>query len=249
MEPFVYRQFYELERTHWWFQGMYAICRDILRKHVVADNSRIRRAILDVGCGTGLWTTYLVDYGRVFALDNSSISIDLCRAQGVGRVIRARAGNLPIADSTCDVITALGLIEHLEDDEGFINEVRRVLKPGGYALLLTSAYMFLWGSHDDVAHHKRRYTHYSLAKKIRKYGLEIVKISYVNTFLFLPILFMRLIERVGSRRKCAHAVSPDLFLLPYPLNQLLYVLLILELYLLRRVSLPLGVGLIALVRK
>ena len=55
MDRAAYQQLYELERTHWWFQGMYALCRDELTRRVPSNGSRAPRVIVDVGCGTGHW--------------------------------------------------------------------------------------------------------------------------------------------------------------------------------------------------
>ena len=51
--------------------------------------------------------------------------------------------------------------------------MRRILKPGGRALLFVPAFMFLWGVQDDISHHRRRYTMRELQETARKAGLNI----------------------------------------------------------------------------
>jgi len=225
------------------------MCRDMLKRYIPQDASVQKRKILDLGCGTGFWTKYLFDYGDVTALDSANEALSICGEQQLKHLIQGDAERLPIADNSYDLVTALGLMEHVDSDRNFIKEVRRVLKPDGHALILTSAYMFLWGAHDGFAHHKRRYTQNTLKSLLRESGFEIVKISYVNTFLFFPILLSRLSERIYPKKIDEQKGSPDFFMPPAPLNETLYGFLRLESWLLKWMGMPFGVGLLAFVRK
>ena len=247
MEKSVFKQFCDLENRHWWFKGMYALCLDELKRIILSKTNEL--IILDIGCGTGHFTQSLLKYGKVFALDNTAEALDICRKQCPKYIIQGNAEALPIIDESCDIITALGLIEHLYNDSLFLTEIHRVLKPGGYGLLLTSAYNFLWSKHDNIVHHKRRYTKDSIRKLLKETGLKNIKISYVNTFLFMPILLARIIASKRCIRHRESDGSPDLFMLPQPLNQLLYWILRLESYLLKKFTMPFGVGLFIVVQK
>src|SRR5438445_10012688 len=111
----------------------------MLRRSLI-QNRATGAKYLDVGCGTGLWTTTLSELGTVCGLDFSSDALTFCQKRGINQLVRASATSLPFADGSYDIITALGLIEHLDDDKGFVRELYRVCKPGGHLLLLTSAY-------------------------------------------------------------------------------------------------------------
>jgi SAM-dependent methyltransferase len=248
MDSDVYNQIYEYERKHWWSRGMSALCNDLINKHVPASGAA-SRVILDVGCGTGLWAQQLLGRGRVIAMDNATESLDICRRRGLRNIVKCDAESLAIAGYSCDLVTALGVAEHLDDDAALLREIARVLKSGGYAVFLTSAYMFLWSEHDEAAHHKRRYTREQLKTAVSGSGLEVVRISYVNFFLFLPILVARLLKSLAGRRGAPSKGSPDIFLPPPFLNGLLYAVLRFESWLLNFSDLPFGVGLFAVVRK
>lgn len=247
MEESVFKQFCDLENRHWWFKGMYALCLDELKRSILSKTNEL--IILDIGCGTGHFTQFMLNFGKVFAIDNATDALDICRKQGCKYIIQGNAEALPIIDESCDIITALGLIEHLESDLMFLSEIHRILKPGGYGLILTSAYKFLWGEHDVVVHHKRRYTKSSIKKLLTGTKLEHVRVSYVNTFLFLPILFTRIVIRKCSIHHNKMGGSPDLFMVPQLINQLLYWLLRIESWLLKMINLPFGVGLLVVVHK
>ena len=249
MEKIIYKQFHEIEEKHWWFRGIYSMFREALARYIIPAVRGKRGIILDIGCGTGYWTEGLSGLGTVVALDNAIDALAICRKRGLPKLIQARAGRLPLAGESCDAITIIGVIEHVEDDNGLLKEIKRVLKPGGRALMLTSAHMFLWGAHDDLVHHVRRYSKKSLTRLIKNGGLRILKISYVNMFLFLPVLMMRITEHIVRRRESSFQGSSDLFLPPAFLNTFFYKLLRLEALLLKRFSLPFGVSMLAVFEK
>ncbi len=91
--------------------------------------------ILDVGCGAGFLSNDLGKLG--FDVTGIDLSEDSLRVAGEHdtsksvKYITADALQLPFADETFDVVTAMDFLEHIEDQKGFIREVARVLKPGG----------------------------------------------------------------------------------------------------------------------
>lgn len=112
------------------------------------------------------------------------------------RLVRASALQLPLASASFDVITMLGVIEHLDDDKDVCAELHRVCRPGGIVLFLTSAYQFLWSRHDEIVHHKRRYTDEQFRKLLERVGFETIRSSYVNAILFPLVLAIRLAQRM-----------------------------------------------------
>jgi ubiquinone/menaquinone biosynthesis C-methylase UbiE len=249
MEKGVYQQFYELEEDHWWFAGMRTICRDLLKRLIVGNyDDRVLRC-LDVGCGTGRWTKELEFFGQVYALDVAPEALDFCRKRGIHRLLHATAENLPFKSRTFSLITAIGVIEHLDDDKHFLEELLRVCRPGGYVLLLTSAYNLLWSRHDEIVHHKRRYTNAALSGRLITSGFKVVQSSYVNTVLFPPILAVRLIQRLSGASAASRNRSPDVFKPASLINGILYSFLWFEAKLMKFIGLPFGVGLLTITRR
>jgi SAM-dependent methyltransferase len=252
MEQSVYQQFYEIEKDHWWFIGMRKICRSLLEN--TSDYSKIRSGrCLDVGCGTGLWTRELAfPDGSACGLDFSEDALAFCQQRGLKKLVRASGVSLPFLSSSHQAISALGVVEHLEDDRSFLVELSRVCSPGGYVLILTSAYNFLWSRHDDIVHHKRRYTKKDLKKLVDSAGLDPVRVSYVNTFLFGPIILFRFFQKIlglDEKGEKADHGSPDLFVPLSTVNAVLTFILWLEAKLLGFINLPFGVGIVVLARK
>ena len=97
--------------------------------------------IVDVGCGDGAATALAAQASpehRMLGLDWSADALRHARARGL-TLIRAEAepAGLPIASGRADVVVMSELIEHLIDPDSVLEEVRRVLKPGGTLLLST----------------------------------------------------------------------------------------------------------------
>jgi SAM-dependent methyltransferase len=98
-------------------------------------------SIVDIGCGDGAATalTARVNPGhRIVGLDWSADALRHAKAHGLP-LIRAEAepAGLPIASGRVDVVIMSELIEHLIDPDSVLEEVRRVLRPGGVLLLST----------------------------------------------------------------------------------------------------------------
>jgi SAM-dependent methyltransferase len=248
MDLAVYQQFFDLERDHWWFVGMRDLCRSTIETIQTSNGLVETKRCIDVGCGAGLWTQELSRFGDVSGLDIAPEALAFCRARGLSRLIRASAEELPVADASCDLITALGVIEHLDDDRAFLQNVRRALRPGGHVVLLTSAYKSLWSHHDDVVHHKRRYRRTELTQLLRAAGLEPVKVTYANMFLLPVVLAVRSARKLNPFARAVEG-TPDVFLPAPIINSLLTRVLLAESRIIHRVPLPFGIGLLAAARR
>ena len=251
MEEQDYRTTYELEDHNWWFVGMRRISLGLLGR-APGDPPSDRGPILDVGCGTGIMLEHLEDMGTPTGLDFSSTALEFCRKRGAERLVQARGEQLPFSDGSFAAVTAFGVVEHIDADREAVHEWARVLRPGGDLVLLTSAYQWLWSGHDVSNHHTRRYLTKEISALLQEAGLEPTKVSYVNSFLFPPILAVRLLERLrrGSKPPAPHKDTGEV---PAPVNRLLVALLDVERRILTRRSakakLPFGVSIVASARK
>jgi SAM-dependent methyltransferase len=201
MERHTYGIMYAVEGTHWWFAGRRRILESFVREIVATLNLQGRAPrILDVGCGTGANLEMLAQFGDAEGVDVSEDALAFCRARNLTRVTLGAAESLPYADASFDLVTALDVVEHLDDDAGGLREMRRVLRPDGRALLFVPAFMWLWGVQDDVSHHRRRYTLPQLKGRVREAGFEVERATYANITFFAPILAGRLLMRATGAR-------------------------------------------------
>jgi ubiquinone/menaquinone biosynthesis C-methylase UbiE len=118
--------------------------RDVLLGIVEAHGSKALLDVLDVGCGAGTFSLLWSEAGhRVVGIDINEPLIELGRkrAKDAGRDIELRvasATKLPFADGSFDVVCSPELLEHLEDWERCLDELTRVLRPGGVIYLSTT---------------------------------------------------------------------------------------------------------------
>lgn len=247
MQQHTYAIMYRVEGEHWWFVGrrrilegfVREICRDLKR-----DLGVERPHILDVGCGTGANLEMLSAFGDAEGVDVSPAALSFCRARGLTNVREGAAEKLPYEDGSFDLVTALDVVEHLDDDVGGLKEMQRVLRPGGRSLLFVPAFMFLWGVQDDVSHHRRRYRIPQLRSAVEAAGFEVERTTYANITFFAPILLGRVLMRAtGLRPASENNINVS------ALNGLLGRVLGAESSFLRRMNFPFGVSALCVARK
>jgi len=249
--PGVDRQTYEIEsrveRDHWWFRGR----RQILRRLIARLDPPLPPSarVLDIGCGTGANGPVLAESGRfAVGIDASPIPLGLDRERGAaGHAARVRgdAARLPFRDASFDLVVALDVLEHLDDDRAGARELARVIAPGGAAIVFVPALEILWGIQDDVSHHRRRYGRRQLVDVIGAGGLDVVRATFFNTLLFAPILAARLAMR-AIRPASLH--SENQLSGPWT-NAVLARVFGAEARVVDRVSLPVGVSLACIARR
>lgn len=99
--------------------------------------------ILDIGCGNGYVSEYILKetLANVLAFDQSSEALKRCeRLRGNPR-FHLRQGNaeeIPYSDEKADIVFCIGVLEHIKDWRKCLEEIKRVLKPGGYVYLVSS---------------------------------------------------------------------------------------------------------------
>jgi 2-polyprenyl-3-methyl-5-hydroxy-6-metoxy-1,4-benzoquinol methylase len=98
------------------------------------------QTLLDVGCDTGVFVEFAVGKGMsAIGIDVFDRVVEIGRARGRD----LRLGTLEtagISDQSIDVVTGFDLIEHVDDPVSFVDNVKRVLRPGGVVALETPNY-------------------------------------------------------------------------------------------------------------
>ena len=105
-------------------------------------------------------------------VDISSEALAKLRARGA-QVALGAVCSLPFADGVFDLVCALDIIEHVDDEDGAMAELVRVARPGATLLLSTPLHPSLWTAFDDFVGHKRRYEPERLVQKLRQHQLSL----------------------------------------------------------------------------
>ena len=244
MEQHTYGIMNDVEDKHWWFVGRRAILESFLgqiHSSLITHHSSLR--ILDVGCGTGANLEMLKQYGEAEGVDVSDDALEFCRKKGL-KVHKGLAEELPFEDETFDLVTALDVVEHLDDDVAGLKEMHRILKKDGKTLIFVPAFMWLWGVQDDISNHRIRYTRKEIVERLEKAGFEIERATYANITFFAPILAGRVIMKItGIKPESENNVNVS------ALNGFFGKIFSSEKYWLKKANFPFGVSIVIVAKK
>lgn len=240
MDVTAYEQMAAVEDRHWWFVGRRHIVGGFLRRLGLRPSAQV----LEIGCGTGGNLKLLAGFGRVSAVECHEPAATLACAKASGHA-DVRVGYFPhdvdFQGQRFDLICMLDVLEHIEDDAMALRDLVPVLGAGGKIVLTVPAYPSLYGPHDRMLHHHRRYTRTELFHAIERAGLTVVDHTYFNSFLLPLAWLMRWKDRLlpsASGGKGGQA-------LPHPLiNGMLLSVLRLEAWCLERIRFPFGLSML-----
>ena len=235
------KKYHEIEENHWWFTSRREMIK-ILLEDFPKDSE-----ILDVGCSGGVLLKELKKEGfrNIIGIDISEKAIDLCKKNGLKNLYVMDGGDLKFRNKF-DLIIASDVLEHIENDKKVVESWKKALKKGGKVICFVPALDQLKSNHDVVNRHHRRYHKRQLRELFRREGFEILRQSYWNNTLFLPILFVRTIERILPSKMEKESQLNDL---GQPASFLFRSILGIENRLHRIFNSPLGVSLFVVAKK
>ena len=175
---------------------------------------------------------------NLFGVDISDKAIANCKANGINNAFVMDAQNITLNEKF-DIVIASDCLEHLENDKKALKNWNDLLKIGGTMYVFVPAFQSLWSYHDVVNMHFRRYTKSELKSKLLVENLEILKSSYWNFFLFLPVYIFRTITSGLQKNKTGES---DITIGNRFVNKALLNLIIFENKLLKVVNFPFGVS-------
>lgn len=162
-------------------------------KEVIKLSVLTKGRLLDVGCHSGLLTKEIIKHVKpveIYGIDISAKSIEKARERiKNGKFKIADAHNLPYKNSFFDVLFCLEMLEHVDYPKIVIQELYRVLKKDGYAIILVPTdnllfriIWFLWNLRYPVWKHVhvQSFQNDSLDKIVKKEGFKIVIVKTFN---------------------------------------------------------------------
>jgi SAM-dependent methyltransferase len=213
--------------TYWWYRA-----RTDLLKEVLQDFVEPGARTLDVGSADGPSVAWLRDSDR-------HVSLDL-DPRGLGaNGICGSALALPFEDAAFDIVAAFDVIEHCHPEKVALDEIARVLAPGGRLLMSVPAYQWAWSDFDEQNGHHRRYTRTRAVQAVERSGFAVDRATYAFTSVF-PFFVA---ERVARRARPSSSDTADIVSLPTVppmIDSMLMGLSRVDGALLRRTNLPFG---------
>ncbi len=196
------QEYATLYRHHWWWRARESIVLQEIARFSLPRPARI----LDFGCGDGLLLPQLERFGTVCGLeaDASLISADNPYRN---RIETRLLSESQIQHERFDLITALDVLEHIEDDRYVLANLVAMLKPGGKLLITVPASMLLWDRHDEINHHYRRYTKSSFSQIVSPAAI-VSRCKYLFHSLFALKLAVGLWNRCLTHPVAQHKLPP-----------------------------------------
>ena len=234
------------EREHFWFHGFRRFVRPLLEEAVEHIEARVP-SILDCGCGTGNNLQMIRQYGRAFGIDLTYSGLAYAQRHRERLIAQASATALPFPERVFDIVTSFDVIYALDDTGAAtaLNEMYRVMRPGGYLVLNVAALPALRGNHSVLGGEVQRYTRGSLRRHFERAGFSVKRLTYTNASI-LPLVAG---VRFGQRLFGHHESTREISIPARPVNTALAALLAVEAAAVRWVDMPIGSSLLALVSR
>jgi 2-polyprenyl-3-methyl-5-hydroxy-6-metoxy-1,4-benzoquinol methylase len=176
---------YKYEQDHFWFKNRKRYIKRMFKKYAAKDER-----IIEIGAGTGNVSGMLADEGYTPELGEIHLKgLEYAKQYGLNRLYQFDARRVPFKEEY-NTVSMFDVLEHIEDDQAMIKNIRQMLKKGGKLILTVPAHRFLWSSIDVVSGHKRRYQLKKLKKMMVNNGFEVLEAKYFFAFLF-PFLILR----------------------------------------------------------
>jgi SAM-dependent methyltransferase len=115
---------------------------------------------------------------------------------------------LPFADASFEVVTAFDVLEHCEPEAVALQELHRVLEPGGRLLVSVPAYQWAWSDHDVANGHHRRYTRQRAVVALERAGFGVRRATYGFGGVFPLFVAERLLRGLQHRLRPSRTDAP-----------------------------------------
>lgn len=241
------RQFEEIEKTHWWWEG-----RRKLIQLLLPERNDLK--ILDIGCGTGETLSYLKSIkpqSKLYGVDPDPIAIGFSKIGNRGTIRKSSAEKLPFKSDYFHVVMFLDVLEHVKNQNKALQEAKRVLKPGGLIIITAPALKFIWSDHDIKQDHYRRYSRPEIKSLTEQVGMSLAFINYFNFLLSIPIICIRLFSRlpalkfmVSYNNRVNYDIAKNNLI-----NSILTRIFLYEIVRIKSFNYPLGISVVAVLQK
>lgn len=229
-----------LSDSHFWLTSKAYVIDTFLEPYFQKAGTMDR--ILEIGCCAGKFLGKLKGRAHhLYGLDMSHSALKRCRDRSPFiHTVRADGLRLPYAPESFDMVIMQDVLEHIPDDEGTLRMLHEVSKPEALCFICVPAYMFLYGHHDELFGHVRRYTRRELTTKLRANGFDILRATYFQSPFLAPLYVKR---RFGKKD------GDDFLVPPKPVNAAFDALLKCEALPMRFMNIPFGPTLMCMARR
>lgn len=238
MKDTAYKVMAHLEDAHFWFLG-----KRLFFQAVFPKKKNHQHTILDVGAGTGGFSSFLTGYGTVTAVESHPIALSYLQkriGQSKHTILSANINAMSLPHSHFSLITIIDVLYHKGvEEKTVLKKAYEAMAPGGTLIVMDCANPNDYSSHDELMDAKKRFTIAELKTLLEESGFRIHKASYVFFFLY-PFFWLS--------RKYAHE-KETVYLPTKLLNISLRLVTFIESKLLSFINFPFGSSLIIVATK
>ena len=188
---------------YWWYRVRGSLLRTVLGPFAEGAED-----VLDVGSADGPSVAWLRGRRHHVTLDVDP------RGLTPGSGICGSATALPFADASFDLVGAFDVIEHCAPESVALEQIARVLRPGGRFLLTVPAYQWAWSDFDVHNGHYRRYTRSRIVAALEAAGFDVVRATYAFASTFPLFVAERLFRRAKQTLRGGVEKPADVVQLP-----------------------------------
>lgn len=176
---------FEFEEKHFWFSQRRNIIKYFINKYVQKNSS-----FIEIGAGTCNISRMLNDEGfNVSVGDIHKNGLEIAKSFNIKNLYQFDLYKPPF-NNHFDVLGLFDVLEHLEEEEEAITNIRKILNNKGLLILTVPAHMWLWNQFDEIARHKRRYSLSDLKKLLSNNCFNVLEAK--NFFVsIIPLLLVR----------------------------------------------------------
>ena len=202
---------FQVEDASFWFQYRNRFILEIV-KHFPPSGP-----IVDIGAGNGFVAMALEAAGfPTIVVEPGATGIRNARSRGLQRVVHARLEDAGFSSGSLDAAGLFDVVEHIKDDEAFLEYLRTLMKNGGRLYLTVPAFRTLWSSEDDLVGHHHRYTIGLLRRRLKAAGFAVDYATYLFSPLPVPLFLLRTLPSKFGRRRTLDAAQTAAELQPKP---------------------------------
>ncbi len=187
--------------------SMYVI-RTCIWKAVQACAPKFNGHLLDVGCGRKPYRQFLLDNKFITEYTGLDIETAIVYEDGIKPDFTWDGNMMPFKDNSFDTLMATEVLEHCPDTQQIINEMKRVLKPGG---LIFFTVPFLWNLH-EVPHDEYRFTPFALQRIFKECSMEEIELfahgGWNMSMAQMIGMWVVATKRGSRRRRWAKLLNP-----------------------------------------
>lgn len=188
---------FAIEDSSFWFNHRNKIILELL------NNFPPKGVTIDVGGGNGFVTREIENSGRdAILLEPGLAGVLNAKKRNISNIICSSFQDVSFNSQSSVSIGIFDVLEHIENDQEFLEAIYHSLKKGSRLYISVPAYQFLWSDADIFADHFRRYSLRTLKEKLVKAKFKIEFASYIFSFLPAIILLLKSIPfRLGFKQK------------------------------------------------